>query len=118
VGRFLGNFTFKYFWDSQNEWPNNYGLQHSWRYYIEDAAHLAVSASYGYDNSLVIISDQLNGQTNDPYLWSLGAYYQSKLYGRSSFRFSYTFSRYQLNFFERNQHSFQLILEFHMNKNE
>ncbi|HET8859611.1 YaiO family outer membrane beta-barrel protein [Marivirga sp.] len=117
IGNFLGNFTLQYFWDIRNQWPNNYSLQHSWRYYLQGKSHLAVSASYGYDNSLVIISDQLNTPANNPYLWSVGAYFQSKFYDRSAFRLSYTFSRYQLEFFQRNQHSIQLSVEFKRNKN-
>ncbi|WKK78552.2 YaiO family outer membrane beta-barrel protein [Marivirga salinae] len=112
IGNFLGNFTAQYFWDSQNEWPNNYSLQHSWRYYLQGKSHLSVSGSYGYDNSLVIISDQLNSTTNNPYLWNIGTYFQSKFYGRTAFRLSYVYARYQLELFERNQHSIQLSFEF------
>lgn len=117
IGDFLGSFNLHYIWDIESERPSNYSLQHNWRYYLQDKkSHLSLFASYGFDNSLVIISEQFNNPINKPHLWSIGTYFQSKFYGRTAFRLEYTFTRYKFEFFESNQNSIHLSLEFKRNK--
>ncbi len=87
----------------------NYGafLQH--RYYFSDSKYLAFFGSYGFDTSLILVGDNASISSNDPYLVSLGAKYETDFNKRKKWQFIYTWTRYDFQVTERNQHTLSVF---------
>ena len=86
----------------------NYAAIYQHRYYLGDVKYIGFSASYGYDTTLLLISDQTGVDRDNPDQLSLGINFQSDQKKRRQWNVGYSFTRYNFVNYNRIQHTINL----------
>ncbi len=110
-GSFLSILRGNLAYSEQSAQFTNFGGLFQERYYLSDVSYVGLYAAYGYDPSILILSQNEGISTGkNPYQYTIGGLYQSRYFKRFAFTLSYEYTGYEFVNFRRSQHTISIVV--------